>query len=158
MGRGPCHRGGHGHLCLRGDRGHADHRPAGQCTHAVTSEYHLPTSPCQGEEPIQPVAPSPTTTSQIPPPLQGEARWGYPCFLAQPHHTHRVIPAQAGIHVRGPPQTSRSRITHRMDSGLRRNDIAQDHLSILSPPTILRAYSPHPSTRAACRRTVVEGA
>ena len=58
--------------------------------------------------------------------------------LAPPHH--QVIPAQAGIHVRGPPQTSRSRITHRMDSGLRRNDIAQDHLSILSPPTIPRAY------------------
>ena len=36
--------------------------------------------------------------------------------------THGVIPAQAGIHVRGQPQTSSVWQSHRMDSGLRRND------------------------------------
>jgi hypothetical protein len=36
--------------------------------------------------------------------------------------THGVIPAQAGIQVRGGPQPSSAGMAFSMDSGLRRND------------------------------------
>ncbi|HWU19517.1 MAG TPA: hypothetical protein VN155_17705, partial [Devosia sp.] len=39
---------------------------------------------------------------------------------------HGVIPAEAGIHVRGDPQTSSAGMAFSMDSGLRRNDIVGD--------------------------------
>ncbi|UXN74191.1 hypothetical protein N8D56_02605 [Devosia sp. A8/3-2] len=39
---------------------------------------------------------------------------------------HGVIPAEAGIHVRGAPHPSNAGMTFRMDSGLRRNDTTVD--------------------------------
>ena len=42
------------------------------------------------------------------------------CFAPLP--THGVIPAEAGIHVRGASRISSAGIAFSMDSGLRRND------------------------------------
>jgi hypothetical protein len=60
-------------------------------------------------------------------------------------NTHRVIPAKAGIHVRGLPRTSSVWGIHRMDSGRSlysgakrpggRNDIVDEVVLVATPPS-----------------------
>jgi len=77
---------------------------------------------------------------------QGENAWALPGVGS----SHRVIPAQAGIHVRMLPRAWKSRLAFSMDSGLRRNDIGGGRR--LGEP-----YSPQDSAKISLRRYSLSG-
>jgi len=78
---------------------------------------------------------------------QGENAWALPGGRSP----RRVIPAQAGIHVRMLPRAWKSRLAFSMDSGLRRNDIGGGAGSAGEP------YSPQDSAKISLRRYSLSG-